>query len=108
MMNLMASDAVYDRYYLYKNNNKYYLTPREAQCAYLVMHKIKHKIIAEILQLSIRTIEFYIHNIRMRFAELPCSNLAKWLHATDFSELYKKDDIFNTHQLARIAQSQYL
>lgn len=44
-----------------------YLTPREADCVKLVSQGKKYKETAKALSLSLRTVEFYIQNVKKKF-----------------------------------------
>lgn len=54
------------RYYLGKKFPGTYLTPREMDCAKYLVSGFTHTMIADLLGLSTRTIEYYTKNIRMK------------------------------------------
>lgn len=55
------------RYYVGEPYPEVYLTQREMEIAILLIQGWRYKPISEQLSLSIRTIEFYIQNIKLKF-----------------------------------------
>ena len=55
------------RYYVGEAYPEVYLTQREFEISILLVQGRRYKSISEALSLSIRTIEFYIQNIKLKF-----------------------------------------
>lgn len=80
LFNLRKHDEKYQIPYLksYKIgvfDNPYDLSARELECLFCVLRGMTAKRVAEILQLSKRTVEFYISNIKNKFGSLTKSEL---------------------------------
>lgn|GEM_PF-2721606 len=54
------------RYYLFSDSSGVYLTAREAQCVYYMLHGYTILQTAKFLNLSNRTIEFYLRNMKLK------------------------------------------
>jgi DNA-binding NarL/FixJ family response regulator len=71
-------------YYLGKNYPNVYLSYQEARCVLYFLKGFNHKKISEVMHLSQRTVDFYVHNI---YAKMLCNNqeeLLKKIAETDF------------------------
>ena len=72
------------RYYFDKDNPDAYLTCREAQCMYYLLHGCTIMKTAEKLQLSHRTVEFYVKNIKMKLNLMTKSELIAYMMRVNF------------------------
>ena len=54
------------RYYLSQSDEELYFTQREAQCMYYILHGCTIVQVGERLNLSHRTVEFYVKNMKMK------------------------------------------
>ena len=63
-----------------------YLTQREQEIIDLLMQNMKNREVAAALNLSVRTVEFYIQNLRLKFA---CNNKKELLQRYKQSLLSK-------------------
>ena len=79
-----------------------YLTRREAQCMYLIMQGLIHQDIAQLLQLSIRTIEFYLRNIRVRLGCRTRKDLLQVLLMSGFMQRISPEQLFSTDQIKQL------
>ena len=68
-----------------------YLTEREAQCIYHLMHGGTLKSTAHKLNLSPRTVEFYINNIKDRIGIRKKKDLIHNIEQSDFLKLYTQE-----------------
>jgi len=82
--NLIFSDK---RYYFDPDTPELYLTCREAQCIYYLLHGLTLVKTAEKLELSHRTVEFYVKNIKMKLNLLTKSELIAYMMKVDFLNL---------------------
>jgi DNA-binding CsgD family transcriptional regulator len=64
-----------------------YLTYREAQCTYFLLQGYNNKEVAALTQLSLRTIEFYLKNLRKK---LNCRNKGELLSHIAYSQFTTK------------------
>ena len=67
-----------------------YLTRREAQCVYHTMQKLTIQKTAEKMNLSPRTIEFYLKRIRTKLNSQRKKDLINKLDRVNFDERYKQ------------------
>lgn len=72
------------RYYFDQDNPDAYLTCREAQCMYYLLHGCTLMKTAEKLQLSHRTVEFYVKNIKMKLNLITKSELIAYMMRVNF------------------------
>ena len=72
------------RYYFDSDNPDAYLTCREAQCMYCLLHGCTLVKTAKNLHLSHRTVEFYVKNIKMRFNLMTKSDLIAYMMRVNF------------------------
>lgn len=72
------------RYYFDEDNPEAYLTCREAQCMYYLLHGCTLMKTAEKLQLSHRTVEFYVKNIKMKLNLMTKSELISYMMRVNF------------------------
>ncbi len=75
------------RYYFDPDSPELYLTCREAQCIYYLLHGLTLVKTAEKLELSHRTVEFYVKNIKMKLNLLTKSELITYMMKVDFLNL---------------------
>ncbi len=68
-----------------------YFTRREAECMTLILQQASHKQIANKLNLSIRTVEFYILNLKTKLQCASTIELIEKVKLTDFMQ--EVDDI---------------
>lgn len=71
-------------YYLGGSFSNTYFTRREAQCMLLLLNEYTNEEIATCLNLSARTIEYYIKNMRNKTSCLSKSHLIKSIRKTNF------------------------
>ena len=69
-----------------------YITHREAQCAYLMLHGYTNTEVAHRLNLSPRTVEYYLKNMRDRLCCYSKIHLLRVINSTDFMSTFKLDD----------------
>ncbi len=67
------------RYYVTIDDISTYLTPSEAKCCYYLLHRYTNKQIANILQISDRTVEAHIKNVKAKFACTSITTLVRKL-----------------------------
>ena len=72
------------RYYFDQDNPDAYLTCREAQCMYYLLHGCTIVKAAKKLQLSHRTVEFYVKNIKMKLNVMTKSELIAYMMRVNF------------------------
>ena len=72
-------------YYLGDHFANCYLTAREADCMALMLKDCTNAEVAQQLQLSVRTVEFYIKNMRQKLGCHSKANLIETIRQTDFS-----------------------
>ena len=72
------------RYYYDSSAPDVYLTCREAQCVYYLLHGYTMVKTADILDLSPRTIEFYVKNIKMKLNLVTKSELIAYMMKVNF------------------------
>ena len=80
------------RYYFSESNSKLYLTHREAGCMLYIIQGMTIKETAKQLELSHRTVEFYLKRIKIK---LNCSNrhnLIELLNKEGFITKYREVD----------------
>lgn len=75
--NSIFEDALPSHYYLDAHHNPYQLSPRELETLFLLLRGKTAKQIAEVLNLSKRTVESYIEQIKNKFG---CHNKAEVLY----------------------------
>ena len=68
------------KYYLGKQFPEIYLTQREAECVYWVMKGLTNKQTADKMELSSRTIDYYLRNVRTK---LNCYSKAHLIRVLD-------------------------
>ena len=85
----------YSRYYLFGDNDSVYLTPREAQCLFLICHGYIYRQISTLLSISHRSVEFYVKKAKARLQCNSRSNLVKFLMLSEFMSLYSTEDLFH-------------
>ena len=73
-------------YYLGKHYGDLYLTRREAECMVQLMRGKTVPQTAKLLQLSSRTVEFYVKNIKIKLKCRTKSELLQKILASDFME----------------------
>ena len=82
-------------YYLGDRLDKNYLTAREADCMALMMKGYTNREVAQQLQLSARTVEFYIKNMRQRLGCYSKVHLIETVRQLGFSyELAGMTEVF--------------
>ena|SRR3990167_2340446 len=64
---LKARRSKMERYYFIKSYPDIYLTPRELKVAMGLVKRFSHEAIAQELSLGARTIEYYIHTLKLKF-----------------------------------------
>lgn len=88
-----------ESHFLGKNFPGIYLTPREAEC---MMNFLEEKTVPEAavyLNLSPRTVEFYLKNMKIKLECKTKSELINKIRESDFSKNYLKNaDCENNHQ----------
>lgn len=67
------------KYYLQPPYSESYLTQREAECVFWVMEGLTNKEIADKMDLSSRTIEYYLRNVRVKLNCYSKAHLIKML-----------------------------
>jgi DNA-binding CsgD family transcriptional regulator len=72
------------KYYLGDQFPEIYLTQREAECSYWVIRGLTNKQVADQMQLSPRTIEYYLRNIRCKLNCYSKIHLVKLLQKAAF------------------------
>ena len=72
------------RYYFDQDNPDAYLTCREAQCVYYLLHGCTIVNAAKKLQLSHRTVEFYVKNIKMKLNVMTKPELIAYMMRVNF------------------------
>ena len=92
--NLVFSDK---RYYFDPGSPELYLTCREAQCIYYLLHGLTLVKTAEKLELSHRTVEFYVKNIKMKLNLLTKSELITYMMKVDFLNLLDASSASESH-----------
>jgi len=82
-------------YFLGESFNNTYFTKREAECMMLFLKGYTNSQVAQLLNLSSRTIEFYIKNMRHKTGCTSKANLIAAVAKTDFIELldFTVDDL---------------
>ncbi len=63
----VKKEKVIQKNYTLPSFPRVYMTRREADCVRLLKNKLTNKEIGEILDISTRTVEFYMNNIKMKF-----------------------------------------
>lgn len=76
--------------YLGRNYPNQYLTPRESQCCLLLLYGLTMRAIADELELSARTVEYYLNNIKRKLGCYYRDQLVKILLNSDFLVNYEK------------------
>lgn len=71
-------------YYLDPPYENVYFTQREAECLYYLMRGMTIVATATILELSPRTVEFYVKNMRIKMNAMSKSDLLDRLHEVNF------------------------
>lgn len=61
-----------------------YFTPREAQCALLLLRGMTIREVGQVMRLSARTIEYYLDNMKVKVACRRKSELIQAILASDF------------------------
>ncbi len=69
-----------------------YITHREAECAYLMLHGYTNTEVAHRLNLSPRTVEYYLKNMRDRLCCYSKIHLLRVINSTNFMSTFKLDD----------------
>lgn len=82
------------RIYLEYHGITIYFGPREVQCMALILEGKATKAIAEYLDLSPRTVEFYLFNIRNKLAARTKKELIQRVLETDFLDKIKHNDSY--------------
>ena len=80
------------RYYLSQSNDELYFTQREAQCMYYILHGCTIVQVGERLNLSHRTVEFYVKNMKMKLNVHSKSELIAYAMRVGFLELIDISD----------------
>lgn len=80
------------RYYLSQSDDELYFTQREAQCMYYILHGCTIVQVGERLNLSHRTVEFYVKNMKMKLNIQTKSELIAYAMKIRFLELIDFSD----------------
>tara|TARA_A100001015_G_scaffold316942_1_gene432527 strand:- start:1586 stop:2005 length:420 start_codon:yes stop_codon:yes gene_type:complete len=80
------------RYYLSQSDDELYFTQREAQCMYYILHGCTIVQVGERLNLSHRTVEFYVKNMKMKLNIQTKSELIAYAMKIGFLELIDFSD----------------
>lgn len=83
----METIAPIKRYYINVNNDQSYLTQVEARCCYYLIRALSIKEIAKLINLSPRTVENHLNNVKHKFSCATTSDLIKVLHHSSFSRI---------------------
>jgi DNA-binding CsgD family transcriptional regulator len=78
------------KYYLGDRLSGSYLTQREAECSYWVIKGLTNKETGEKMDLSSRTIEYYLRNIRCKLNCYSKSHLVKVLKEGSFLQIIEQ------------------
>ena len=82
-----ASRGPQPRFYLFEGRvDSVYLTRREAQCIALLLRGCTMVRAAGYLQLSSRTVEFYVKNVRIKTCMETTAQLLDFVRQTDFAK----------------------
>ena len=74
------------KYYLGESFPEIYLTQREAECVFWVVNGLTNKETAEKMQLSSRTIEYYLRNVRCKLNCYSKAHLIQVLKKTGLAQ----------------------
>ncbi len=91
LANTIISTRKTRQYALGKNYPNIYLTPREAQIMCYLLQGRSSKKIAITLELSVRTVEFYLSNMKLK---LGCHSKIELINYINHSEFLKNVDLF--------------
>jgi DNA-binding CsgD family transcriptional regulator len=75
------------KYYLGDKFPEIYLTQREAECVFWIIRGLTNKEVADKMQLSSRTIEYYLRNVRTKLNCYSKSHLIRVLQGAPFLSL---------------------
>lgn len=78
------------KYYLGKQFPEIYLTQREAECVFWIMKGLTNKQTADKMELSSRTIEYYLRNVRTKLNCYSKAHLIRVLHKAHFLSVIEK------------------
>ena len=80
----LKSNRTNRSYYVDSPYDDVYFTQREAECLFYLMRGMTIVATASMLELSPRTVEFYVKNMRIKMNALSKSDLLDRLHEVDF------------------------
>mgnify|MGYP000557234572 CR=1 FL=1 len=80
----------------------YYLTLREAQCVYLIIKEQTYVEVGKLLNISHRSVEYYMANARSRIGCATRSDLLQIIEHSDFLKQYSLTDLFSKDEQTRI------
>lgn len=80
-----------DRIYLNSSVRQVWCTRREYECLQGLLDYKSYQVIARELEISVRTVEYYISNVRSRFDVNSKYDLLEILKNTDFYEVRQLD-----------------
>lgn len=83
------------RFFLGGKHPNVYFTRREAQCVYYLLSKKRRKEIANRLNLSIRTVEFYIVKAKKKLKSHSQKELVHTVSQTEFLSTYEPNHILS-------------
>lgn len=80
----LLTDIHRRKHYLGEQFPETYLTQREAECTFWVIQGLTNKEVADKMQLSSRTIEYYLRNVRCKLNCYSKAHLIKVLKGSGF------------------------
>jgi DNA-binding CsgD family transcriptional regulator len=83
---VINTKQISQHYRLYKTADDPFLTQREAECVVYLLRGLTTRATAETLQLSHRTVEFYLTNIKEKLACVNKTALIVKIENSDFKE----------------------
>lgn len=82
------------KFHIHENFIQSYLTAREAECIYFLMQGNTMKQVARVLNLSHRTVEFYLNNVKDKMGMRKKTEVLAAIASTDFIQCFENSILY--------------